>query len=186
MVIRLLLVQDMEHDIHQSQIDIGSGKQAVRGSVQINDFLQTVVQDRIRFLMVVCLKMKVYRMHHADGIDSAVIQNDIGKGFRSEVNLLEFTVTVFFQDKKECTTLGRIMIKISGIACDGFCADIHIAEAGENPVKLDRCMDVCPKSESRFFPACQCTCQNIRGQGRVNVFQLNSNSCRSHLLIRKT
>lgn len=83
------------HDIHQSQIDIGSGKQAVRGSVQINDFLQTVVEDRIRFLMVVCLKMKVYRMHHADGIDSAVIQNDIGKGFRSEVNLLEFTVTVF-------------------------------------------------------------------------------------------
>ncbi len=45
--------------------------------------------------MVVCLKMKVYRMHHADGIDSAVIQNDIGKGFRPEVNLLEFTVTVF-------------------------------------------------------------------------------------------
>ena len=56
--------------------------------------------------------------------------------------------------------------KSSGIACDGFCADIHIAEAGENPVKLDRCMDVCPKSESRFIPACQCTCQNIRGQGQ--------------------
>lgn len=49
MVIRLLFVQNMEHDIHQSQIDIGSGKQAVRGSVQINDFLQTVVQDRTDF-----------------------------------------------------------------------------------------------------------------------------------------
>ena len=165
MVIRLLLVQDMEHDIHQSQIDIGSGKQAVRGSVQINDFLQTVVQDRIRFLMVVCLKMKVYRMHHADGIDSAVIQNDIGKGFRSEVNLLEFTVTVFSKIKG-MYNVRENHDKISGIACDGFCADIHIAEAGENPVKLDRCMDVCPKSESRFFPACQCTCQNIRGQGQ--------------------
>ena len=38
-------------------------------------------------------------MHHADGIDSAVIQNDIGKGFRPEVNLLEFTVTVFSKIK---------------------------------------------------------------------------------------
>ncbi len=49
MVIRLLFVQNMEHDIHQSQIDIGSGKQAVRGSVQINDFLQTVVQTESDF-----------------------------------------------------------------------------------------------------------------------------------------
>lgn len=46
-VIRLLLVQNMKHDIHQGQVDVCRRKQAVRGSVQVNDFLQAVIQNGI-------------------------------------------------------------------------------------------------------------------------------------------
>ena len=109
--------------------------------------------------------MKMDRMHHADGVDPAVIQDDIGKGFRPEVDLLKLTVAVF-SEIKGMYDVGEDHDEISGIACDGFCADIHIADSGEDPVKFYGCMNMCPKAETSLFPACQCACQNITGQGQ--------------------
>ena len=65
-------------------------------------------------------------------------------------------------------------------------ADIHMAAAGDNPVKLDRRVDVCQTKlgiplSSRVNER---ACQNIRGQGQGELFpQLNSNSCRDAMLL---
>lgn len=57
-----------------------------------NNFVYTVIQYLIRFLSIVSLTVKTDRMHHTDGINAIITQDDFCEGIRAEMNLLIFTV----------------------------------------------------------------------------------------------